>query len=84
MPRCSMIRTLTGSGSAKRCSNCRPTAGPTNDFLDATAARYLQVGEVQSPDGSIVFDNEWRPRIEYAGYPKDISNWRILILHRVP
>jgi hypothetical protein len=49
----------------------------------ATAARYDQVAEVQSPDGSIVFDDEGRPRIEFLGYRKDASSWQILILHRV-
>jgi hypothetical protein len=48
-----------------------------------TAARYVQVDQVQSPAGSIVFDDEGRPRIEFLGYRKDASSWQILILHRV-
>jgi hypothetical protein len=48
-----------------------------------TAARYEIVDEIQSPDGSIVFDDEGRPRIEFAGYRKDASSWQILILHKV-
>jgi hypothetical protein len=49
----------------------------------ATASRYEVVDQVQSPDGSIVFDGEGRPRIEFAGYVKDASSWQIVILHRV-
>jgi hypothetical protein len=48
-----------------------------------TAARYDLVDTVSSPDGSIVFDDEQRPRIEFGGYRKDASSWRILILHKV-
>ena len=48
-----------------------------------TAARYELVDTVSSPDGSIVFDDEKRPRIDVAGYRKDASSWRILILHKV-
>ena len=49
----------------------------------ATAARYDLVDTVSSPDGSIIFDDEERPRIDFAGYRKDASSWRILILHKV-
>ncbi len=49
----------------------------------ATAARYDLVDTVSSPDGSIVFDDEERPRIDFAGYRKDASSWQILILHKV-
>ncbi|GAC1663638.1 MAG: hypothetical protein NVS9B8_02970 [Candidatus Limnocylindrales bacterium] len=49
----------------------------------ATAAHYEVVDEVQSPAGSIVFDDEGRPRIEFTGYRKDASSWQILILHKV-
>jgi hypothetical protein len=48
-----------------------------------TAARYELVDTVSSPDGSIVFDDENRPRIDVAGYRKDASSWRILILHKL-
>jgi hypothetical protein len=48
-----------------------------------TAARYELVDTVSSPDGSIVFDDEGRPRIDVGGYRKDASSWRILILHKV-
>jgi hypothetical protein len=49
----------------------------------ATAARYEVVDTVQSPPGSIVFDDEGRPRIDFAGYRKDASSWQIMILHKV-
>jgi hypothetical protein len=49
----------------------------------ATAARYDLVETVASPDGSIEFDEEGRPRVEFWGYRKDASSWKILILHRV-
>jgi hypothetical protein len=49
----------------------------------ATAARYELVDTVSSPDGSIVFDPRGRPRMDFSGYRKDASTWRILILHRV-
>lgn len=48
-----------------------------------TAARYELVDTVSSPAGSIVFDDEERPRIDFAGYRKDASSWQILILHKV-
>jgi hypothetical protein len=48
-----------------------------------TAARYDLVDSVSSPAGSIIFDDEDRPRIDFAGYRKDASSWRILILHKV-
>jgi hypothetical protein len=49
----------------------------------AGAATYDLVDTVQSPAGSIVFDAEGRPRIEFAGYRKDASSWQIVILHKV-
>jgi len=49
----------------------------------ASAAAYDLVDTVQSPAGSIVFDAEGRPRIEFAGYRKDASSWQIVILHKV-
>ena len=49
----------------------------------ATAARYDLVDTVSSPPGSIVFDDQARPRITFAGYAKDASSWRILVLHKV-
>ncbi|HEX2755316.1 MAG TPA: hypothetical protein VHM48_07630 [Candidatus Limnocylindrales bacterium] len=49
----------------------------------ATAARYDVVDQVESPPGSIAFDADGRPRIEFAGYAKDASSWQIVILHRV-
>ena len=48
-----------------------------------TATRYELVDTVSSPAGSIVFDDEERPRIDFAGYRKDASSWQILILHKV-
>ena len=48
-----------------------------------TGAEYDLVDTVQSPPGSIVFDDEGRPRIDFAGYRKDASSWQILILHKV-
>ncbi len=48
-----------------------------------TAARYDLVETVQSPEGSIEFDEEGRPRVEFLGYRKDASAWQILILNRV-
>ena len=48
-----------------------------------TATRYALVDTVSSPAGSIVFDDEERPRIDFAGYRKDASSWQILILHKV-
>jgi len=39
---------------------------------------------VTSPPDSIVFDSAGRPRIEFWGYVKDASSWKILVLHRVP
>ena len=49
----------------------------------ATAARYDLVETVTSPEGSILFDSEGRPRIEFWGYVKDASSWKILVLHLV-
>jgi hypothetical protein len=49
----------------------------------ASAARYELVDTVSSPPGSIIFDDEGRPRIDVAGYRKDASSWQILILHLV-
>jgi hypothetical protein len=57
-------------------------AGLQRDY-PATAARYDLVDTVSSPPGSIVFDAEGRPRIEFAGYAKDASSWQILVLHKV-
>jgi len=57
-------------------------AGLQQEF-PATAARYDVVNDVRSPPGSIVFDDEGRPRIDVAGYRKDASSWQILVLHRV-
>ena len=48
-----------------------------------TAARYDVVDRVESPPGSIIFDDEGRPRIAFAGYVKDASSWQIVILHKV-
>lgn len=45
-----------------------------------TADRYELVETISSPAGSIVFDPEGRPRIDFLGYRKDASSWRILIL----
>lgn len=50
----------------------------------STAARYELVETVTSPPDSIVFDTAGRPRIEFWGYVKDASSWKILVLHRVP
>jgi hypothetical protein len=49
----------------------------------STAARYDVVDTVESPAGSITFDVDGRPRIEFAGYAKDASSWQIVVLHRV-
>ena len=49
----------------------------------STAARYDVVDTVESPAGSIGFDVDGRPRIEFAGYAKDASSWQIVVLHRV-
>ena len=49
----------------------------------ATGARYDEVDTVSSPPGSIIFDDEGRPRIAFAGYVKDASSWQIVILHKV-
>jgi hypothetical protein len=47
------------------------------------AGRYDLVETVSSPSGSIDFDPEGRPRIEFWGYRKDASSWQILLLHLV-
>jgi hypothetical protein len=47
-----------------------------------TAAEYEVVRTVSAPPGSIEFDAEQRPRIEFLGYRKDASSWQILVLHR--
>ena len=49
----------------------------------ATGARYDEVDTVSSPPGSIIFDDEARPRIAFGGYVKDASTWQIVILHKV-
>jgi hypothetical protein len=57
-------------------------AGLQSRYPDS-AVRYDLVDTVSSPAGSIVFDDEGRPRIDFGGYRKDASSWQILILHRV-
>jgi hypothetical protein len=47
-----------------------------------TANGYSVVETVSSPPGSIEFDPEGRPRIDFLGYRKDASSWQILIVHR--
>lgn len=49
-----------------------------------TAEHYSLVEVVASPEGAITFDSEGRPRIDFLGYRKDASSWRILIFRRQP